>query len=66
MHCLTAYELKKRYEIDGPIWQSAYHNKTLGRDEDIRSVARYIIAHPLRAELVERIGEYSHWNATWL
>jgi len=29
-------------------------------------MARYIVANPLRAGLVERIGDYPLWDATWL
>ena len=34
--------------------------------EDIKALSRYIVANPLRAGLVENIGEYSHWDAIWL
>ncbi|MBB4653636.1 hypothetical protein GGR73_000135 [Xanthomonas sp. F14] len=29
----------------------------------MRTVARYLIANPLRAELVERVGDYPFWDA---
>ncbi|NJC47919.1 UNVERIFIED_ORG: hypothetical protein GGR78_001170 [Xanthomonas campestris] len=29
-------------------------------------MARYLIANPLRAELVERVGDYPFWDAIWL
>jgi hypothetical protein len=29
-------------------------------------MARYIIANPLRAGLVDRIGDYPLWDAMWL
>ena len=29
-------------------------------------VARYIVANPLRAGLVTKIGDYPFWNAVWL
>ncbi|UBM26518.1 transposase [Pseudomonas sp. p1(2021b)] len=48
------------------IWQPGYHDRALRREEDVRQVARYIIANPLRAGLVDRIGAYSHWDAMWL
>ncbi len=50
----------------GPVWSRAYHDRALRRDEDILAVARYIIANPLRAGLVQRVGDYPYWNATWL
>ena len=69
MHSLkswTANELSKHCAIQGPIWQPAYHDRALRKEEDIRSVARYIVGNPLRAGLVTSIGDYSHWDAVWL
>ena len=48
------------------IWQSGYHDHALRRDEDVQSVARYIVANPLRAGLVTNIGDYPLWDAIWL
>ncbi|MES9878966.1 MAG: transposase, partial [Candidatus Sedimenticola sp. 1PA] len=33
---------------------------------DIKELARYIVANPLRGGLVESIGDYPHWDAMWL
>ena len=52
--------------IGVPVWQRGFHDHALRRDEDILHVARYIIANPLRAGLVQRIGEYPLWDAVWL
>ena len=49
-----------------PVWQPGFHDRALRRDEDIRKVARYIIANPLRAELVDKIGDYPLWDAAWI
>ncbi|MCO7518939.1 MULTISPECIES: transposase [unclassified Pseudomonas] len=48
------------------IWQPGYHDRALRRDEDVRMAARYIVANPIRAGLVRRAGEYSHWDCVWL
>ncbi|MBF8743360.1 MULTISPECIES: REP-associated tyrosine transposase [Pseudomonas] len=48
------------------IWQPGYQDRALRRDDDVRRVARYIIANPIRAGLVRRVGAYSHWDAVWL
>ena len=50
----------------GRLWQPAFHDHAIRRDEDIRAAARYIVANPLRAGLVEDIGQYPHWDAVWL
>lgn len=52
--------------IGGPIWQDGFHDRALRKEEDLRNMARYVVANPLRAGLVERIGDYPHWDAVWL
>ena len=47
-------------------WQLGYHDRAVRSDEDLRKIARYIIANPLRAGLVEHIGDYPLWDAAWL
>jgi REP element-mobilizing transposase RayT len=51
---------------EGAFWQSGYHDRTIRDNEDLRPFARYIVANPLRAGLVERIGDYPLWDACWL
>ena len=48
------------------VWQKGFHDHAIRRDEDIKAVARYIIANPLRAGMVDRIGDYPFWDAVWL
>jgi putative transposase len=48
------------------IWQDGFHDRALRDEDDLQAVARYIVANPLRAGLVERIGCYPHWDAVWL
>src|SRR5690625_3952984 len=47
----------------GPIWQDGYHDRALRSEEQLLPVARYIVANPLRAGLVERLGDYPLWDA---
>jgi REP element-mobilizing transposase RayT len=49
----------------GPVWQSGFYDHALRRDEHLRMVARYIVANPVRAGLVERIDDYPFWNTAW-
>ncbi len=62
----SAKELNRQLNRDGRFWQPSFYDHALRKDEDIRKVARYITANPLRAGLVQRLGEYSHWDAIWL
>jgi REP element-mobilizing transposase RayT len=50
----------------GSLWQPGYHDRALRRDEDLVKLARYIVANPLRAGLVGRLGDYPLWDAVWV
>ncbi|NWA84491.1 transposase [Pseudomonas sp. D2002] len=50
----------------GAFWQSGYHDRAARAEENLIKIARYIIANPLRAGLVEHIGNYPLWDAAWL
>ena len=52
--------------ITGLRWQPGFYDHGLRREEDVKGLARYIVANPLRAGLVDRIGDYPHWDAIWL
>jgi REP element-mobilizing transposase RayT len=51
---------------EGRFWQLGYHDIAVRYDDDLKKFARYIVANPLRAGLVERVGDYPLWDATWL
>ena len=50
----------------GAVWQPGFHDRAIRREEDLQAVARYILGNPLRAGLVEHIGDYPLWDACWL
>lgn len=50
----------------GSLWQQGYHDRALRRDEDLVKLARYVVANPLRAGLVEKLGDYPLWDAIWV
>ena len=62
----TARELKRHDLGLGQVWARAFHDRALRWDEDVRSVARYLVLNPVRAGLVSRVGDYPYWNAVWL
>lgn len=62
----SAISLNRLHGTHGAIWQKGYHDRAIRDEEDLRDVARYIVANPLRAGLVKRIGDYPFWDATWL
>ncbi|RON12463.1 REP-associated tyrosine transposase [Pseudomonas frederiksbergensis] len=48
------------------LWQQGFHDRALRREEDLVKLARYVVANPLRAGLVERLGDYPLWDAIWV
>ncbi len=50
----------------GPLWQKGFYDRAIRREDDLASVARYIVANPLRKGLVSSVREYPHWDAIWL
>ena len=62
----SAKAVKRATACHGAVWAKGYHDRALRREEDVRTVARYIIANPLRAGLARRCGDYPFWDAIWL
>jgi len=62
----VAYKVNQQLGRKGALWQRYYYDHALRDNEDIRGIARYIVANPLRAGLVNHIAEYPHWDAIWL
>lgn len=62
----SAIILNREIGRNGRFWTLGFYDHALRKEEDIKSTARYIIANPLRAGLVQRVGQYPHWNAIWL
>ena len=48
------------------VWQRGFFDRAIRRDEDVPAVARYIVANPQRAGLVDSCRLYPLWDAAWL
>lgn len=62
----SARRINQRLSRTGPLWQHGFHDRALRQEEDLRAVARYVIANPVRAGLVKRVADYPLWDAVWL
>jgi REP element-mobilizing transposase RayT len=63
----TAIKINKHLERTGAsLWQKGYFDYALRADEDVKKVAHYIIANPIRSGLCKSIYGYSHWDAIWI
>ncbi|MDD5300207.1 MAG: transposase [Gallionella sp.] len=51
---------------NGALWSKGFHDHALRAEDDLPDTARYVVANPLRAGLVNSLGDYPFWNAAWL
>ncbi len=63
---LSARAINQAGGYQGPVWQKGYFDRGLRRDDDVVTIARYIIANPIRAGLVKTVGDYPLWDAIWI
>ncbi|MGL1958054.1 MAG: transposase [Colwellia sp.] len=50
----------------GAFWQHAYFDHAIRKEENIKSISKYIVANPLRAKLVNSVSHYPFWNSVYL
>ena len=62
----SARAINKARGCHETLWQKGYFDRALRREDDLKAIARYIAANPLRAGLVDHIGKYPLWDAIWL
>ncbi|MDE2070632.1 MAG: transposase [Gammaproteobacteria bacterium] len=69
MRSFKGYSAKRINELraDGAkqLWQAGYHDHAVRREADIRRLARYVVANPLRAGLARNMADYPLWDAIW-
>ena len=63
---VRVYRAKVSLALGRRVWQKGFHDRALRRDEDLAAVARYVISNPVRSGIVQRVGDYPHWDAVWL
>lgn len=66
MKSRSTVELNRHLSRKGQLWQQGFHDRALRNADDLKTVARYIVANPLRAGLVTKVGDYPMWDAVWL
>jgi putative transposase len=54
------------HQFRGNLWQDGYYEHNVRKEQDLVKISRYIVANPLRAKLVEYIGDYPFCDAVWL
>ncbi|KAE9642529.1 transposase [Pseudomonas sp. PB106] len=63
---LIARDVNWSLNRSGPLWQQGFHDRALRREDNLVQMARYVVANPLRAGLVEKLGDYPLWDAIWI
>ncbi len=63
---VSSWQINKLSNRSGRLWQPGFHEHALRKAEDLVATARYLVANPLRAGLVQNIGDYPLWDAVWL
>ena len=63
---LSARAIHRERGGNGVLWQRDFYDRAVRDDEALVDIARYIVANPLRAKLVDNVADYSHWYARWL
>ncbi len=58
--------LLKNYGLKGACWQRGFYDHALRKDEDIQTVAEYIVNNPVRAGLVKNWREYPFSWHKWM
>jgi putative transposase len=60
----TAIAVNKTLYRHAPVWQGAYHDHALRDEEQLLVALRYLISNPIRAGLVQKLGDYPYWDIT--
>lgn len=63
---VSAITINRHLNRKGALWQRGFYDHAVRKEENLKEISRYIIANPLRAGLVENIGDYPLWDAVWL
>lgn len=63
---VTSRAVEDRHRVNGWLWGRGFSDRVLRIGDDPMATARYLVANPVRAGLVQRLGDYAYWNAAWL
>ncbi|SDW72634.1 REP-associated tyrosine transposase [Lysobacter enzymogenes] len=61
----AARSVNRALSRKGFVWMPGFHDRALRREADLLPAARYIVANPKRAGLVEKVSDYPYWDAIW-
>ena len=47
------------------LWQPGFHDRMVRSETDLRVLARFVVANPVRAGLVDDLDRYPFWGCVW-
>ncbi len=53
---ISAHKFKQKFETK--LWATSFHDHVLRKQEDIKSVGRYVLKNPVRAGIVQNVLDY--------
>lgn len=62
----SARQWARQTGASNSLWERGFHDRAIRRRQDVRKAARYIVANPLRAGLVDDVLLYPYWDALWM
>lgn len=62
---ISTKRIKKANSNINKVWQSAFYDHALRSDEVVEDIAKYMLNNPIRAGMVESLGDYPYWNVEW-
>ena len=66
MKSFAARKINVKRSSQGSIWQKGYMDRAIRHEDQLVRIARYIVANPLRAGIVDNIGDYPLWDSVWM
>lgn len=61
----SAYRLGRAFPRLRPVWQDAFHDHALRREEDEAACVRYLLDNPVRAGLAASAEKYPYHGEPW-
>ena len=62
----TSRGVEARHRVNGWLWARGFSDRALADGDDPLAVARRLVAAPVQAGLVARVGDHAYWDSTWL
>ena len=63
---ISARAVNRYRGAQGLVWQNGFHDRAVRREQDVKAIARYVVANPVRAGLVASLRDYPLWDAVWV